>query len=142
MTADPASARRDIVLVTIDDSSIRRLEPLVGPLAVAAHGPLATSSTSSRARPAKVIVYDVLFTERQRRTFEIGGDTWTGEESDRALAASAARAGNVVFAADVTADETGATRHARRSSGCGRASRSRPTRRSRRGPASSCRSTN
>ena len=39
MTADPASARRDIVLVSIDDSSIRRLEPHVGPLAVAARGP-------------------------------------------------------------------------------------------------------
>jgi len=55
--------------------------------------------------PAQVIVYDVLFTERQQGSFRIGDTAWTGAESDRALASSAARAGNVVFTADVTADE-------------------------------------
>ncbi len=104
MTADPASARRDIVLVTIDDSSIRRLEPQVGrwpwPRVVHAH----VIDFLARG-PAKVIVYDILFTERQQGSFELDGTTWTGEESDRALADSASRAGNVVFAADVTADE-------------------------------------
>ena len=50
-------------------------------------------------------MYDVLFTERQQGTFQIGGTEWSGAESDRALASSAARAGNVVFTADVTADE-------------------------------------
>ena len=105
MTADPETARRDIVLVGIDDGSIRRLEPEVGrwpwPRVVHSH------VVDFLARgPAKVIVYDVLFTERQQGSFEIGGTRWTGEESDRALAASASRAGNVVFTADVTADET------------------------------------
>jgi adenylate cyclase len=52
-----------------------------------------------------VVVYDILFTERQQGTFQIDGTEWTGEESDRALASSAARAGNVVFTADVNADE-------------------------------------
>jgi adenylate cyclase len=104
LTADPSSARRDIVLVGIDDSSIRRFEPQVGrwPWPRLVHAFLI--DYLSRA-PARVIVYDVLFTERQQGTIRIGDSDWTGAESDRALAASAARAGNVVFVADVTADE-------------------------------------
>jgi adenylate cyclase len=103
-TADPASARQDIVLVSIDDSSIRRLEPQVGrwPWPRVVHSFLVDYLARG---PARVIVYDVLFTERQQGTFQIGGAAWTGAESDRALASSAARAGNVVFTADVTADE-------------------------------------
>jgi len=104
VTTDPAAASRDIVLVSIDDSSIRSLEPLVGrwpwPRVVHAH----LLDYLARA-PARVIVYDVLFTEREQGTFRVGETEWSGGESDRALAASAARAGNVVFTADVTADE-------------------------------------
>lgn len=105
LTADPSSARRDLLLVSIDDSSIRRLEPQVGrwPWPRMVHALLVDFL---RRAPAKAIVYDVLFTERDRRTLQIDDETWTGEESDRALAAAAARAGNVVFTADVTADET------------------------------------
>ena len=108
LTADPASARPDIVLVTIDDSSIRRMEPLVGrwPWPRVVHGYLIDFL---RRGPAKAIVYDVLFTERDWRTFELAGDRWTGEASDRALADSATRAGNVIFAADVTSDELAQT---------------------------------
>ena len=104
MTADPASARRDIVLVSIDDSSIRRLEPQVGrwPWPRVVHANLLDYLARG---PAKVIVYDILFTERQQGSFQIDDTTWTGAESDLTLAASAARAGNVVFTADVTADE-------------------------------------
>lgn len=104
LTADPASARRDIVLVGIDDSSIRRLEPQVGrwPWPRLVHASLIDYLTRASAR---VIVYDVLFTERQQGSFRVGDTDWSGAESDRALAASAARAGNVVFVADVTADE-------------------------------------
>jgi adenylate cyclase len=104
VTADPASARRDIVLVGIDDGSIRRLDPQVGrwpwPRVVHSH----VIDYLARG-PAKVILYDVLFTERQQGSFQIAGTEWSGEESDGALAASAARAGNVVFAADVAAGE-------------------------------------
>jgi adenylate cyclase len=104
LAADPASARRDIVMVSIDDSSIRRLESEVGrwPWPRVVHSYLVDYLSRG---PAKIIVYDVLFTERDRRTFQIGDVTWTGAESDRTLASSAARAGNVVFTADVTADE-------------------------------------
>jgi adenylate cyclase len=103
-TANPAAARRDIALIAIDDSSVRRLDSEVGrwPWPRLVHAALI--DFLARA-PARVIVYDVLFTEHDKRTFTVGPDTWTGEESDRALAASAAKAGNVVFAADVTSDE-------------------------------------
>jgi adenylate cyclase len=92
------------VLVSIDDGSIRRLEPQVGrwPWPRVVHSYLLDYLARG---PAKVIVYDVLFTERQQGSFQIDGTTWTGAESDRTLASSAARAGNVVFTADVTADE-------------------------------------
>jgi len=106
-SADPTTALRDTVLVSIDDSSIRRLEEQVGrwPWPRVVHA----SVVDFLARgPARVIVYDVLFTERDRRTIQIGDVAWTGAESDRALAASAARAGNVVLTADVTADEAAA----------------------------------
>jgi len=62
-----------------------------------------------RRGPARAIVYDVLFTERDRRTFELAGERWTGEASDRAFAESVARAGNVILAADVTSDELAQT---------------------------------
>ena len=106
-TADPSSARKDIVLVAIDQSSIRNLEPLVGrwPWPRMIHASLL--DYLARA-PAKVIVYDVIFAERDRRSFRVGEDTWTGEQSDRALAEATARAGNVVHVVDVAAEGGGA----------------------------------
>jgi len=81
MTADPASARGDIALVAIDDSSIRRLEPQVGrwPWPRLVHASLLDYLARG---PARVIVYDVLFTERQQGSFLIGGTEWTGAELD------------------------------------------------------------
>lgn len=116
LLTDPARASRDIVLVRIDEASVRKLEPEIGrwPWPRLAHGTLI--DFLSRA-PARVITYDILFGERDRRTFELQGETWTGEESDRALAEAAARAGNVILTADVleadplasaTADENAA----------------------------------
>jgi adenylate cyclase len=106
-TADPASARKDIVLVAIDQSSVRNLEPLVGrwPWPRMVHASLL--DFLARA-PAKVIVYDVIFAERDRRSFTVGDQTWTGEESDRALAEATAKAGNVVHVVDVAAEAGGA----------------------------------
>jgi adenylate cyclase len=105
-TADPASARRDIVLVAIDQSSVRNLEPLVGrwPWPRMVHASLV--DYLARA-PAKVVVYDVIFAERDRRSFKVGDDTWTGEESDRALVEATARAGTVVHVVDVAAEAGG-----------------------------------
>jgi len=106
-TADPSSARDDIVLVSIDQSSVRNLEPLVGrwPWPRMIHASLI--DYLSRA-PARVVVYDVVFAERDRRSFKVGEDTWTGEESDRALADATARAGNVIHVVDVAAEAGGA----------------------------------
>jgi adenylate cyclase len=100
--ADPSTARRDIVLVEIDETSIRRLDPLVGrwpwPRLVHAH----LLDYLARA-PARAVVYDVLFTEADRRTgFPVGDESWTGAESDGALAEATARSGNVVHLGDAT----------------------------------------
>jgi adenylate cyclase len=105
-TADPASARRDIVLVAIDQSSIRNLEPLVGrwPWPRMVHATLVDFLARG---PAKVVVYDIIFGEADRRSIKIGDDTWSGEESDRALVEATARAGNVVHVVDVAAEAGG-----------------------------------
>jgi adenylate cyclase len=103
LTVDPASARRDVALVAIDEVSIRSLEPAVGrwPWPRLVHAGLI--DFLARA-PAKVIVYDVIFTERDRKSFKVGDEEWTGEESDRALAEATARAGNVVHVLEVAGD--------------------------------------
>jgi adenylate cyclase len=107
VTADPASARRDIVLVSIDESSIRNLEAQVGrwPWPRMVHASLIDFLARG---PAKVIVYDVIFAERDRRSFSIGEEAWTGGESDRALVDATARAGNVVHVVDVAGEGGGA----------------------------------
>jgi len=106
-TADAASARTDIVLVAIDQSSLRNLEPAVGrwPWPRMVHASLVDYLARAHA---KAVIYDVIFAERDRRTFTVGGETWTGEESDRALAEATARAGNVVHVVDVVAEASGA----------------------------------
>lgn len=101
-TANPAAARRDIVLVTIDEDSVRSLAHLVGrwPWPRVMHAYLI--DFLARA-PVRAIVYDIMFTEPDRqRDFKIGEQDWSGEASDRALAESTRRAGNVVHLADVT----------------------------------------
>jgi adenylate cyclase len=99
-TADPSAARTDIVLVRIDDESIHRLEPFFGrwpwPRVVHAH----LLDYLARTTP-KAVLYDVLFTEHDRQTFTVGGEQWTGEQSDAALAESASKL-KVVFVGDAT----------------------------------------
>ena len=100
-TADPAAARRDIALVDIDDS-LRNLEPNTGrwPWPRAVHSMLI--DFLARA-PAKVVVYDVFFSAADSRSgFPFGGATWTGAESDQALADSVKKAGNVIVPVDAT----------------------------------------
>ena len=100
--ADPATARKDIAVVAIDELSVRRLEPAVGrwPWPRLVH---ATAIDYLKQAGVRLVVYDVLFTERDRRTgFEMAGQTWTGDESDSALADAVAAAGNVILPADVT----------------------------------------
>ncbi len=98
------SSEPGIVLVQIDDDSIKRMEPLVGrwPWPRLVH---ATLIDYLAAGGARAILYDVLFAEADRRTFMVGETEWTGAESDRALVESTARAGNVIHAAEVASAE-------------------------------------
>jgi adenylate cyclase len=101
-TADPSTARKDIALVEIDEYSLRNLQQHAGrwPWPRVVHASLI--DYLSRGRP-KLIVYDVLFADDDLRVgFPYGGDTWSGPESDKALADTIAKAGNVVLLADAT----------------------------------------
>jgi adenylate cyclase len=102
-TANPAAARQDIVLVAIDNASIRQLEPLVGrwPWPRLIHAHLINYLTRAEAR---LIVYDVLFSEHDRKSFKVGDETWTGEESDRTLVEATATAANVIHVAEVSTE--------------------------------------
>src|SRR5215213_10631707 len=103
-TARPSEQARDVVLVAIDNESIRRMEPLVGrwPWPRLVH---ATVIDYLAAAGAKVIGYDVLFAERDIRKFMVGASEWTGEESDAALVESTKAAGNVVHVAEAASAE-------------------------------------
>ena len=103
-TARPLAPAENIVLVWIDNDSIRRMEPLVGrwPWPRLVH---ATAIDYLSAAGAKVIAYDILFPERDLRKFMVGDVEWTGEESDAALVESTEKAGNVVHAAEASSVE-------------------------------------
>jgi adenylate cyclase len=94
-------ASRDIVLVEIGEDAIRRLEPVVGrwPWPRLVHGALVDFLARG---PAKLVVYDVLFTEAAKGSFEAGDTAWTGEESDQVFVDAVAKAGNVILAAEAT----------------------------------------
>lgn len=100
LAADPTSVNKDIVLIEINDSTIRELSPLWG------HWPwprLAISFALDflRRGPAKVVAVDVLFSEADRvEKYNFEGDLWSGAQSDRALADSARKSGNVIMLAD------------------------------------------
>lgn len=103
-TARPAAPADNIVLVWINDDSLRRMEPLVGrwPWPRMTHAMVIDFLS---AAGAKVIVYDILFAERDRRKFMVGDQEMTGDESDAALVESTRNAGNVVHAAEASSSE-------------------------------------
>ena len=103
-TARPPAPADDIVLIAIDNESIRRMEPLVGrwPWPRLVH---ATAIDYLAAAGAKVVGYDVMFAERDIRKFMVGDTEWTGEESDAALVDSTKKAGNVVHIAEASSAE-------------------------------------
>jgi adenylate cyclase len=101
-TVDPAAAPRQLVMVEIDEQTLREMEPLAGrwPWPRVVHSLLV--DFFARA-PARLVVYDVLFLEHDRRNgFEMGGETVSGADSDQAFVDSVARAGNVILLADAT----------------------------------------
>ncbi|MGE5813562.1 MAG: CHASE2 domain-containing protein, partial [Acidobacteriota bacterium] len=101
-TARPDEARKDLVLVEIDEYSLRNLQRAAGrwPWPRAVHSMLL--DYLARA-PARLIAYDVNFAEADtRRGFDFGDGTWSGAESDQALIDSVRNAGNVILLADAT----------------------------------------
>ncbi len=98
-------APSQVVMVLIDDHSIRQLEPLVGrwPWPRMAHAVLVNFLARG---PAKLVVYDVLFAEGDKSTTDIGGATWTGAESDQALVDAVRAAGNVIMVAEASSEAT------------------------------------
>ena len=103
-TADPGSVNKNIVLVGISDTTIRDLEPLFG------HWPWPRVALSYvidflHRAPAKVVAVDITLSERDRvLAYDIGGETWKGAESDKALADSVRQSGNVVMLADAVSE--------------------------------------
>jgi adenylate cyclase len=101
-TAQPVSADSPIVIVEINESSIRGLEPVVGrwPWPRLVHG---SAIDYLKRSGAKVIAYDVLFGEREgARQSIVNGQTISGDDSDRIFVEAVRRAGNVVLLADAT----------------------------------------
>ena len=101
-TADPSTARKDIALIEIDEYSLRNLQQHAGrwPWPRVLHASLI--DYLNRGKP-RLIVYDVLFADADLRVgFPYGGDTWSGAESDKALADTIKKAGNVILLADAT----------------------------------------
>ena len=89
-TAKPAAPRRTVVLVNIDEDSVRRMEPLVGrwPWPRLAHASLIDFLTRGGAR---IIVYDVLFTEADAHGFTMGGTGADGSLSRGRMDAARSR---------------------------------------------------
>lgn len=101
-TAPPAPPDSPIVIVEINESSVRTMEPLVGrwPWPRIVHGSAIDYMAGAGAR---VIAYDILFLEREGRSETvIDGRTVSGDQSDDALRTSIERAGNVLLLADAT----------------------------------------
>ncbi len=101
-TAQPADPASPVVIVEINESSIRALAPLVGrwPWPRAIHA----SAIGYLARAgARAVVYDVLFTEPAGQgTVVVNGQSIDLAASDQALVDAVRAAGNVVLLADAT----------------------------------------
>jgi adenylate cyclase len=98
--ATPESVSKEIVLVEVNDTSIRDLQPLFGrfPWPRIAYSYLI--DYLHRA-PARIVAMDILLPEPDNvQQYDIGGQTWKGNESDHELARSVRDAGNVIMLAD------------------------------------------
>ena len=101
-TADPSTARKDIALVEIDEYSLRNLQQHAGrwPWPRVVHASLI--DYLNRGKP-KLIVYDVLFADADCAVdSHMAATRGRGAESDKALADTIKKAGNVILLADAT----------------------------------------
>ena len=98
--ADPASINKDIVLVEINETSVRDLSPFLGrwPWPRVVFGWLV--EYLNRA-PARVIAFDLTFAEPDRTLgTRIGESEWPGDKSDAAFADALRRSPGVVLLSD------------------------------------------
>jgi len=103
--ASPESARTDIALVEIDETSLRNLEPLTGrwPWPRFVHGLLINYLARGSA---KLIAYDINFAGPDTKSdITFGTVHATGAESDAVLVEAVKAAGNVVVLADATLED-------------------------------------
>ena len=103
LAADPATLNKDIVLVAVNDLSIRQLQDgyrMRWPWPRVAFG---LAIDFLRRGGAKVVAVDFSFTERDHvvtYVFDDPNDKWSGPQSDRALAEWTRESGRVVMLAD------------------------------------------
>ena len=96
----PRTLNTDIVIVEVNDTSIRELAPFFGrwPWPRAVFGALIQYFNQA---PARVVAFDFGFWEPDRtRSLQIGTITMSGEESDAMLADAVANGPPVVLLAD------------------------------------------
>ena len=96
----PPEVHPDIALVEINDTTLRDLDPVFGRWPWPRVGMSLVIDFLNRA-PAKVIAVDLSFLETDRvAQYDIGGEKWSGPESDEALVAAVKRAPGVILLAD------------------------------------------
>jgi len=101
-SATPVRPESPILIVDINESSVRALEPLVGrwPWPRAVH---AAALDYIRRGGARVVAFDILFGEREGfAETRINGQSVSADQSDSALVESVRAAGNVVLLAEGT----------------------------------------
>jgi adenylate cyclase len=108
LAEDPASVNKDIVFVEINDLSIRKLQPVFGrwPWPRLA---ISFAIDFIKRGGAKAVAVDILFPEKDEHVkqyvWDDPNDLWSGTQSDRALAASVRKSGNVVMLADAVYED-------------------------------------
>ncbi len=103
-SAPLSDQKSGIAMVEINDSSLQALEGTFGrwPWPRVVHSGVIDFLTRAGAR---VIVYDVLFLERDTRgDFAVGSGRMSGSQSDGALVESVHHAGNVILAASASSE--------------------------------------
>jgi len=102
--ARPDAVTRDIVLVEINDTTVRDMAPIFG------HWPWPRVALSYvidylHRGPAKVVAVDISLPEPDKvDRYKIDEQYWTGAESDAALADSVKASGNVIMLADAVSE--------------------------------------
>ncbi|HTM26465.1 MAG TPA: adenylate/guanylate cyclase domain-containing protein [Vicinamibacterales bacterium] len=100
LAADPRSVNRNIVLVEINNLSIREMSATFGrwPWPRLA---ISFAIDFLHRAPAKVIAVDISLPENDAvKAYQLDQETWSGSQSDHAMADSVRKAGSVVMLAD------------------------------------------